>query len=791
MDSVRERLTSKQRFSQNKKWFRDKLDKIANSSYGQNSLLDFSSEETETKKMSILYDLFNNIISKSDFEHVSAPYGLDVGSLPADFTNKDILSNKIKAVLGMEMKRPFSAKVIAINEEATTRKEQLELEKLKAYVNNSIMAPIEATIRKRVEEENKGKELTPEEREEIEKSVQEELKTMTPREIKNYMSREHQDPAEILHSQLLRYLTVKEKTDFRFSKGFKHALISAREIYWVGEVGRHPIMKVVNPLHFDMDTSTEKDFIEEAEWASYRFWITPSELEKYFGEELTSVEKDHLVESYNHGMFDNPLDFTSTDSNTRTGIPVMHAEFKSLKPIKFRYFRDESGEIDMDIVDENYEIIEEAGDIKLEVIWAPFVFEGYLIGKDTYAGMGEVIGQYKTVDNLMDCSLSYCGAIYDDLNSKPTSLMSRGKFYQYLYNIIVYRIELLTASDEGKKLLISKNLFPKSSGLSMEKWMHFFTVNNIGIVDPTEEGKRVGGDVGSNVKEVDMSLASDINRYIELAMYIEQRCGQAMGVSPQTEGQIGQYESVGSVQTAIAGTANVLEPLFDLHNHVKRNVLAKLLDTAKCVYGKYQPKILSYVLDDMSFAMIKMDYELLMESVVNLFVANSYKSHEALEAVKQLSHAALQNQTAELTDILKIMRSESIQEAEELLLVAQQNRVERESLQQQSEQQFQMEQEDKKRAHEELIHKRELEKIQLKGDLDIQKQVILSMGFDENKDSDNDGTPDVLEVAKFGVDAEIKRRKMAVEEKALAFKEKAHEDTVRLKEKEIQSKNKK
>ena len=55
------------------------------------------------------------------------------------------------------------------------------------------------------------------------------------------------------------------------------------------------------------------------------------------------------------------------------------------------------------------------------------------------------------------------------------------------------------------------------------------------------------------------------------------------------------------------------------------------------------------------------------------------KSHEALQMVQQLSHAALQNQTAELSDVLKIMRSDSIQEAEELLKVAETDRKQRES----------------------------------------------------------------------------------------------------------------
>src|SRR5690606_20853180 len=97
---------------------------------------------SEYRRMRINYDLFNNKINQADFEHVCAPFGKEVGKLPADFTNKDILSGKVKALLGMEMKRPFSWKVVATNEEATTRREQEESKRLREFVTNTIMQPI-------------------------------------------------------------------------------------------------------------------------------------------------------------------------------------------------------------------------------------------------------------------------------------------------------------------------------------------------------------------------------------------------------------------------------------------------------------------------------------------------------------------------------------------------------------------------------------------------------------------------------------------------------------------------
>ena len=167
---------------------------------------------------------------------------------------------------------------------------------------------------------------------------------------------------------------------------------------------------------------------------------------------------------------------------------------------------------------------------------------------------------------------------------------------------------------------------------------------------------------------------------MQLAEYIERRCGESVGITKQIEGQIGTEEAVRNTQQALVQSANILEPYFDMHNLIKRNVLQALIETAKVAYSELQPKSLSYVLDDMSVAMLTPDYELLENSTYGLFVSNSMKADETLQTMQQLSHAALQNQQVELSDVLMIMNSESTQEAEELLKVAESNRAEREGI---------------------------------------------------------------------------------------------------------------
>ena len=792
-----QRLTRTQKESGDKKWFKDQirsLNKISFSSGSMFGLTDLGGGISDYRRMKVNYDLFNNIINKTDFEHVCYPFGKEAGELPVDFTNKDIISGKIKALLGMEMRRPFAWKIVATNPEASTRKEEEEFGRLKDYVINSIIAPIKQKLELEQAEATKGQELTTEERQRIEQETAEKLKSMTPPEVKKYMAREHQDPAEALAHQLLQFLSQKENVRMKFNKGWKHGLISGKEIYWVGSVNGDPILKVINPLNFDYDRSSEIDFVEDGDWACYEMSMTPSDIAKYFGSELSNVELDEIYEQYNNtsSIPDSAFTFREDGVSLNLGVRVVHAEWKALKALKFISGIDPlSGEPYEDIVDESYKMNTEAGDLKEEIVWIPTKYEGYQIGNDKFAMLREVPGQHKDLDNLYNCKLSYIGSTYDNLNSTTTSLVDRMKYYQYFFNILWYRIELLIGSDDGKSLLINANLIPKSSGLDIEKWMYYFKVNKLGLLDPTEEGNKGNSNIGEAAKEIDMSLVSDIQKYMQLAEYIEKRCGESVGITKQIEGQIGSEEAVRNTQQALVQSANILEPYFDMHNLIKRNVLQALIETAKVAYTELQPRSISYVLDDMSVRQLSPDYELLENSTYGLFVSNSMKADETLQTMKQLSHAALQNQQVELSDVLMIMNSESTQEAEELLKVAESNRGEREQAMQQQQIQSQEQQAEAQRNWErekmQIEHQNNMEAIQLKGELDIQKQTILSMGFNEDKDLDKDGMPDALEVAKFGVDAEIKQRKMDLDEQKLEQQKKEHEDKKVLEEKKIKS----
>lgn len=761
------RLSMAAKNANEKQWYKDTVNFLDHKTT-YNTAIFYDSTDYIRKKVN--YDLYNGVIDRRDFEYVVRPLGSEVGELPADFTNKDIVSNKIKVLLGMEMERPFSYRIFAVNEDATTRREQEAFRRYREYVIQQIMLPIQQEVQMKYAQAVNGQNLSPQQTQQIQQQIQQEIQAQTPEEVMIYMKRKHQDPAEVMASQILSYIVNEQDCQRKFNKGWKHAMLSAYEIHWLCMTDYKPLHYVINPMYFDFDKAQDVDFIEDGEWAGVELWLSPTQVVEMFGDELTDEQIDKLYDEYNTATI-RDTEFTFDSSNNYSKVRVLHREWKALERIGFLTYVDETGMIQMTLVGEDFKMDKSQGHINIEWKWLPRVYEGYKINRDTFVRLRPVPGQVINMDNPYECKLRYMGAIYDNLNSQPTAPMDRMKVYQYYYNIIMYRIELLMASDKGKLLLMNMNMIPQSQKIDMSKWLYYAEALKIGFLNPNEEGNRGDTDISNSAKEIDMSLATDIEKYIRLAEYIELRCGASVGVTKEMEGRIGQYQTAQTADTALNNSGYVIEPYFELHNTIKRNVLTALLNLAKYCYSVGEKKYLDYVLDDFSREMIRLDKDMLSISHYGLFVTDSMKSNDVKKELQMFAHAAMQNQMIEMSDVVKVLRAESIPEAEEFLSRGEDRMQERKMQIEQEKTKGQMELLAKQEEISVAEHERNKEIIILKEkerrQTEIQKQVILSMGFNENKDINENQVPDILEVAKEGIEIALKQRKQALDERKL------------------------
>lgn len=767
-----DRLTLKQKEANNFKWFKDRSNKIhlEHQSFSQGNIFE-DSQPTYFNRMKIWYDLFNNKVKQSDLSYVATPYGEELGAMPARMKNKDIISGKVKAMLGMETKRPFKPTFYAVNKEATTRKEQEEFGRMKDYVVAEIIKPLKEEAEAKMQAQTKGRDLSEEELQEISAQIDQELQQQTPEEVKKYMHREHQDPAEVMYNQLARYIIKKLDIENKFDLCFKHGMISAREIMYLGIHNNEPESWVVNPIRFNYHKTENQIFIQDSPSASAVYYYHITEIVKLFGDELSDKDIDKLQSELSYTHEDAMLHWFDEDSSDSVfnystharfnSVRAVHTVWKSLRRMGYLTYKDKNGVVRERIVDESYTLMVDAGDISIEWEWLPEVYETWKLGKDTYVRMGAIPNQIRDIDNPYECKLPYYGVVYDDLNSDEISLVGRLVDYQYLYNIINFRIEMLAASDKGKKVLMNINAVPNELGINIETWAYYMETSPTMFYNPDEEGAGYQ-DANTVAKVIDLSLASDIQKYVDFAEYIRIQAGKSVGITDNVEGQTGPREAVNNTKQNLLQSSHILEPYFNTHAMFKAEYIKGLVEAAKIAYAGSGKEKLTFILDEMSNEIINIDLGLLEASTFGIFYEESSKAEEIKDTLQQLAHAAMQAGQIELSAVVSVMKQDSLSEAEEILKVAEDLAQERsmQAEQQRSENALKEMESNKEMMREK--HEMTLEEIITKEE-ERRKTVIIqasltAASFNPDIDKDKDGQNDFVEIARNGLDADIRQK---------------------------------
>lgn len=583
-----------------------------------------------------------------------------------------------------------------------------------------------------------------------------------------------------MSEQLLNYLIVKDDILRKFNNGWHHAICSAYEVYWVGIVNGEPTVRNVNPVYFDVFRSPSSALIEDGHAAIAEIHMSPSEVVEMFGSELTDKDIDKIYEYASPASEMSLYTWGYTQQMNQYTIPVRHAEWKGLRKIGFLTYRDADSAEPLEIlVDENYELNTELGDISIKWEWITEVHQGFKIGTDIYVGMKPVENQHKDLDNIYTSKLSFKGMIYDAVNSEPVSMIDRVKHLVYLYDIIAFRIEKLIASDKGKILMMNLNAIPNGAGFNTKKFLYYLEANQLGLVNPNQEGmKHSTGNIGEMVKEVDMTMISQISNYINLAEHIEEKIGMTIGVTKPMEGNIKTTDAVTNVRQSLQQSSYIIEPYFYNHQTIKRNVLQALIECAKIAYRNTKKKAIQFALDDLSVAYLNIDGELLDNSTLGIYVANVTKTLKIKQLAEQLAHAAMQNQMLSFNDLLKVYQADSAKQAQELLEIAEEKQKREQQEAAAREQEYKKEllklENENNEAETERTIKINKAKEEERRETELQKQAMLSIGFNEDKDADGDGQLDVIELLKQGLaerkhiaDVQLKTRKLDIEEKKL------------------------
>ena len=782
----------------NEKWQHDCVNYII----GEGNIVSGGQTHTAHGEMQTYYNLYNSIFDEKDFKKITNPFKVEEGfpATPQDF---NIIRPKIDLLIGEETKRPLNFRVVRTSQEATSELMETQKQLLMQYMQAAVMA-----------------QMGPEEQQQFQEQLQN-GEVMPPEQIAKYMDKDYKDIVENTAYHTLTYLREKLGIDNEFIKGWKDALISGQEVYYVGVLNAEPYMERVNPMYFSYDKSPDLEFIEDGAWCCRRMRLPITEVYDRYYDKLTEKDLIKLEELINavpannlgeHGIrddfrgiqlhfYDNPI----YDEKGNHNVNVWHCCWKSFKKINYVTTQDEQGQMQVDIVDETYQPT--GNEISIEPDWVIEVWEGYRCSNDLYFGIQPIEYQHVSIDNPNSQKLPYCGAIYSNTNSRPRSLVSILKPLQYMYIVLWYRLELAIARDKGKVVNMDVTQIPKSMGITVDKWMHYLSSVGVNFINPYDTQWNVPGREGgkpaqfNQITALDLTMSNVIAEYIQLMDKIEQLAGTISGITEQRQGAISTSELVGNVERSVTQSSHITEPLFWVHAQVKRHVLNMLLNTAKGAWQATGKDKLQYIFDNGERAFLDVTQKFYYEDM-DVFVSDTSKDLENIQKLQQLIQPAMQN-GASLLEAAEILTNDNFNIIKQKLKDMQT----RQEQQAQQQQQAQAEQEQKiqemqnqAKEQELMLQEAQMDLTRYQIDQDNATKIavaeISAYRGTEDKDANMNGIPDPMEIAKnattemkiradqYTKDYEIKQKREIEDQKIKLAKEQMSHETKLQKQKD-------
>jgi len=765
----------------NKSWVEDCID----AGLHMTTVYDHTRRSPRYKKIRN-YNLYNGKFDKEDLAYVCNPLGIsDEGyDFPANMQYYPVATPIFDLLFGEEAKRAFSYIVKSITPEAITEKEKARKEEIIQAVKEKLAVAVDPSQLKEGEEPKE------------------------PEEVIKYYKYSYQDIRETTATKTLNYLTRQLDIKYIFQKGWEDVLLAGEEIYKVEVIAGEPVVTRRNPIEIYALLPHNKDILDEAEIVVEETWMSVSEIVDNFYDELSPAEIDRLediettIDTIGGSAFVAPEQSSielresgtlvdSTIYDPEGNVRVCTVTWKSKKKVGELIYTDELGNEQSITVDESYK--KEEGET-VKWFWINEYWEGVKVADDIYLKTGPKSLQFRRMENISACKSGYIGTVYNANNAQSVSLMDRLVPWIYMYITMWYRTELLIAANQGKIALIDLALIPE--GWEIEKWLYYAQAMKFGFVDSFNEGRKgqstgkLAGNISTQNKTLDLETGNAINGHIQLIDFIEQKIKELAGVTDQRLGSISASETVGNAKGAIVQSSHITEKWFMLHNWTKKRVLSALVESAKEAW-KEGGKKLQYITDDLATEFFNIDDNTFIDSEYGVFVSDSAKDIEALNALKELTHAAMQNDRIMLSSVADVYASDSLSDVKAKLMEVEEQSIQRQEQQQKSAEESQMKMEQLRKETEDAKIQQEYYKIDKDSETKITVAEINSFKNQMDQDSNDNGVPDQLEIEKLKIQVHHNQQKMDLENRKLDAAENKHKEEIKIKEKQIQSKSKK
>lgn len=594
------------------------------------------------------YNILNGNIPDEFYKKILNPYNATnekFKRFPATMRNYDLIQGIVRRYLGEYLKNPHDFIVGANNPEVVLAKNSKLRQELAIAVEQKIAARIQELYQQHIQEGNDPNTFNPQQSFDIEGFIKE--------FNENYIDEISQQGQEILNviKDITEDTLLYVRTYFDF--------ISFGECYTYSDVvGNKLIKRVVEPINA-YPVPNDSMFVEDHDMFAERRLLTYQQIIDEFSEYMTAKEREFIDTYYAKNSHVTTVD--TSFYNFYNNYPELCAKFNQEDRELFKHeymskkdinsdlyevwhvvwrgeikmalvqYVNQSGFVDTRLEQENYKLNPELGDLSIEYIYKPQVFESVRIGiRETG------IYPYKARAIAFDRNgkLPY--------NGVTELLPGFGKFsiveivapYQVFYNIVAYHREMALAKNKLSVLLMAKSLL----GEKPEEVIYRMLADGILLINDTEDAGMLRA---QQIRMLNTSIGDYIAQLSSLLVEIEQSAKNQVDMTPQRYGEIANSAGKGVTDEAITrGSMGsvIVEYIMDA---IRERDYLRDMDYSKLAWIDGLDTSYRDIDDKLKYFSLNIDNHIYADYVIK--AKNSTKEQEKLNQLKQYAFNASQN----------------------------------------------------------------------------------------------------------------------------------------------------
>lgn len=602
----------------------------------------------DSSQLEIKYGILQGKIPDEFYKKILNPYNATnekYKRFPATMRNYDLMKGIIRRYVSEYIKNPHDFIVGANNAEVVLARNAKLRQELAVIVQQKIAARIQQSYQDWVNGGNDPQQFNPQTALDVEAFVQE--------FNENYI-----DDISAQGQQILNVIKdITEDTLF-YARAYFDFVTFGETYTYTDIVGDKIVKRVVSPRDA-FPINTDNIFREDDDMFAERRKLTYQQIIDEFDEYLDDKQKEFLETYYAKHSANAPMElafnvyesyfpdvckkyskedrelFKKEPNMMRDNNPdlydVWHVVWRGEVRRCIVTYVNEVGLIDTRIEEDDYELSPSTGDISLDYIYEPQVYECTRIGtrNDAIYPYGARAIAFNRKGKLP----------YNGINEL---LPGFGKFsivdivtpYQVFYNIVAYHREMTLAKNKLNILMMAKSLL----GVKPEETIYKMLADGILYIDDTNDQGMLRA---QQVRILQTNIGDYLNQLGNLLIEIKQAASEQVDMTPQRYGEIANSAGKGVTEEAVMrgfmGTV-IIEFMMDCMRERDYN---RDMDYTKLAWVDGLDTSYRDVDGNLKYISLDVDKHIYADYIIK--AKNSVKEQDKLRQLQQYAFSAAQN----------------------------------------------------------------------------------------------------------------------------------------------------